>query len=66
MAYKYKTVKDLSLDEYEELRSSYYFQALDEGTLPSFVMTEEDVSEELLCSAYGGTLFCYKDFFCNL
>lgn len=66
MSYKYKTVKDLSLDEYEELRSSYFFQALDEGTLPSFVMYEEDVPEELLYSAYDGVLFCYEDFCCNL
>lgn len=59
----YKTVYDLSPDELDELRDSYYWQCLDAGTID--IDTFDAVSDEMLFEHYAGIGFVDDDFFCN-
>lgn len=65
-----KTVHDLSTDELEELRSRWYSQHEDDGSLEEVMDKEiEDESEvpmDLVIAYYEGTYFVEEDFFCNL
>ena len=65
-----RTVNELNENELEELRSRWYHQHLDDGSLDEVMEMEiEDESEipmDIVKSYYEGTFFVEDDFFCNL
>jgi hypothetical protein len=65
-----RSVHDLTQDELQELRSRWYHQHLDDGSLVEVmgkeVDHENDVPMDIVVSYYEGTYFVDEDFFCNL
>lgn len=68
-----KTVYELRQDELEELRSRWYSQHEDDGSLEEVMdldagcyVSEEDIPMDVVKSYYEGTFFVEDDFFCNL
>lgn len=61
-----KTVDELTQNELEELRSRYYYQGLDDGSLEEVIESEEEIPMDLVKDHYRDTLFVEEDFFCNL
>lgn len=65
-----RNVHQLNQEELEELRSRWYHQHLDDGSLDE-VMGKEiegewEVPMDVVKSYYEGTLFVEEDFFCNI
>jgi hypothetical protein len=64
-----KIVNDLNQDELNELRSRWYWQHLDDGSLNEVmgkeIESEEDVPMDVVKSYYEDTFFVEDDFFCN-
>lgn len=62
----YKTVQDLSHDELNELKSSFFYQDetqdINEGTFS----TPEDIPDKIIFEHYDGVCFVEEDFFCNI
>jgi hypothetical protein len=65
-----RTVHDLNENELEELRSRFYHQHLDDGSLEEIVgedlCDEEDLDMSLIITYYEDTFFVEEDFWCNL
>lgn len=65
-----KSVHELSAEELQELRSRFYHQHLDDGSLEEIVgedlCNEEDLDMDLVKSYYEDTYFVEEDFWCNL
>jgi hypothetical protein len=65
-----KTVHDLNQNELEELRSRWYHQHLDDGSIEEVMEydpeDEENVPMDIVIAYYEGTFFVEEDFFCNL
>ena len=65
-----KSVDELNTDELEELRSRWYHQHLDDGSLDEVmggaVGCEEEVPMDVITTYYEGTYFVEEDFFCNI
>jgi hypothetical protein len=68
-----KTVHELNRNELEELRSRWYYQHLDDGSLNEVMNVEEDeeIEEEqipmdIVIAYYEATYFVEEDFWCNL
>jgi len=68
-----KTVHELNRNELEELRSRWYYQHLDDGSLNEVMDVEEDeeIEEEqipmdIVIAYYETVGFVEEDFFCNL
>ena len=65
-----KTVHELNQDELEELRSRWYHQHLDDGSLDEVmdkeIEYEEEVPMDVVIAYYEDTFFVEEDFFCNL
>lgn len=65
-----KTVHDLSTDELEELRSRWYSQHEDDGSLEEVLDAEVDdeteVPMDVVIAYYEETYFVEEDFWCNL
>ena len=65
-----KSVHELTQDELEELRSRWYSQHEDDGSLEEImgreVEDEEDIPIDIVVAYYEGTYFVEEDFFCNL
>ena len=65
-----KTVHDLNQDELEELRSRWFFQHEDDGSLEEvlgdlYPCNEEDIDMSLIKTYYEDTFFVEDDFWCN-
>ena len=67
-----KTVHELTDNELQELRSRWYSQHEDDGSLEEVLslekgisITEEDVPMDVVVSYYEDTYFVEEDFFCN-
>ena len=64
------TVHDLSQEELEELRSRWYAQHEDDGSLEEVlgkeVNDETEVPMEVVIAYYEDTFFVEEDFWCNL
>jgi hypothetical protein len=67
-----KTVHDLTQDELEELRSCWFSQHEDDGSLNEVMdmdedveINEEDVPMDTVKSYYEDTFFVDDDFFCS-
>lgn len=62
----YKMVQDLSRDEFNELKSSFFYQDetqdINEGTFS----TPEDIPDKIIFEHYDGVCFVEEDFFCNI
>jgi len=65
-----KSVHELTQDELNELRSRWYSQHEDDGSLEEImgreVEDEEDIPMNIVVAYYEGTYFVEEDFFCNL
>ncbi len=65
-----RNVDELTQAELEELRSSYYHQALDDGSLREVmgkkIKSEEEIPMDLVKDHYRDYLFVDEDFFCNI
>lgn len=65
-----KTVHELNQNELEELRSRWFHQHLDDGSLEEVagkeVETEEEIPMDVVKVYYEDTFFVEEDFFCNL
>lgn len=66
-----KTVQELTQDELEELRSRWFMQHEDDGSLEEvlgdlYPCNEEDIDMSLIITYYEDTFFVEEDFFCNL
>lgn len=61
-----KMVQDLSRDELNELKSSFFYQDetqdINEGTFS----TPEDIPDKIIFEHYDGVCFVEEDFFCNI
>jgi hypothetical protein len=64
-----KTVHDLTQDELEELRSRWYYQHLDDGSLEEVAgfaaESDTEIPMDVVITYYEGTFFVAEDFFCN-
>ena len=66
-----KSVHELTQNELEELRSRWYSQHEDDGSLEEVMdmegeINEEDIPMDIVKTYYEGTFFVEEDFFCNL
>lgn len=65
-----KTVHDLNQNELEELRSRWYHQHLDDGSLEEVmgkeIESEEEVPMDIVIAYYEDMYFVEEDFFCNI
>ena len=65
-----KTVHDLNQNELEELRSRWYHQHLDDGSLEEVmgkeIESEEEVPMDIVIAYYEDTYFVEEDFWCNI
>ena len=65
----YRNVNELTQNELEELRSRYYHQALDDGSLDEVmgkeINSEEEIPMDLIKDHYADYSFVDEDFFCN-
>ena len=66
-----KSVHELTQNELEELRSRWYSQHEDEGSLEEVMDMEGEINEEnipmdIVKTYYEGTFFVEEDFFCNI
>ena len=61
----YRDVFDLTKDELEELRDSYYWQLVDTGE-DEGIDGPEDIPDDVLFDHYAGISFVEEDFFCNI
>jgi hypothetical protein len=68
-----KSVHELSTNELEELRTRWYMQHEDDGSLEEVMgleegeeITEDEIPMEVVISYYEGTYFVDEDFFCNV
>ena len=62
-----KTVKELTRDELNELKSMYLTK-LEEDESPSYqdYVNAEKIPDEIIFEEYAGITFVKEDFFCNL
>lgn len=68
-----KSVHELSAEELDELRSRWYHQHLDDGSLEEVMdleegieIEEEEIPMDIVIAYYEGTFFVEEDFFCNI
>lgn len=65
-----RNVHQLNQEELEELRSRWYHQHLDDGSLDEVmgkeIESESEVPMDVVKSYYDGTFFVEEDFFCNI
>lgn len=65
-----KSVHELSKNELQELRSRWFSQHEDDGSLEEVLETEVDdeteVPMDVVIAYYEGTYFVEEDFWCNL
>jgi hypothetical protein len=63
-------VTELNKDELEELRSRWYHQHLDDGSLEEVmgkeIESEEEVPMDVVIAYYEDTDFVEEDFWCNI
>ena len=65
-----KSVYELAQTELEELRSRWYHQHLDDGSLDEVmgreIEYESDIPMDFIKGYYEDTFFVEEDFFCNI
>jgi Zn/Cd-binding protein ZinT len=65
-----KSVDELKQAELEELRSRWYYQHLDDGSLDEVmgkeINDETEIPMDIIKEYYSDTFFVEEDFFCNI
>jgi hypothetical protein len=65
----YRNINELNQNELEELRSWYYHQLLDDGSLDEVmgkeINSEEEIPMDLIQAHYQDISFVKEDFWCN-
>ncbi len=65
-----KSVDELKQAELEELRSRWYYQHLDDGSLDEVmgkeINDESEIPMDIIKEYYSDTFFVEEDFFCNI
>lgn len=62
----YRTVYELTDEEIEELKETYYYQLVDTGEDEELGIDSSDgIPDELIYEHYDGISFVEDDFFCN-
>jgi len=64
-----KTVHELKNDELNELRTRWFNEHLDDGSLEEIIgkdAQEEDISIDIVKMYYKDTFFVEEDFWCNI
>ena len=65
-----KTVHELNQEELEELRSRFYHQHLDDGSLEEVLgieaESEESIPMDIVITYYEDTYFVEEDIWCNI
>jgi len=65
-----KSVDELKQAELEELRSRWYYQHLDDGSLDEVmgkeINNETEIPMDIIKEYYSDTFFVEEDFFCNI
>jgi len=60
------TVEELSREQFEELRESYYYSLLDsDDDILEEVIYPEDIPDNIILEHYDGVVFTADDFFCT-
>ena len=59
------TVKELSREQLNELKSAFFWQEETMHLVPENVWHEEDIPDETIFEYYTGTEFVEDDFFCS-
>jgi hypothetical protein len=66
----YRSVNELTENELLELRSTYYYKGLDDGTLEEVmgkeIDSEDEIPIDLIKDHYRDISFVEEDFWCNL
>ena len=62
----YKMVRDLSRDELNELKSSFFYQDETQNINEGTFSTPEKIPDEIIFEHYDGVCFVEEDFFCNI
>lgn len=62
----YKMVQDLSRDELNELKSSFFYQDETQDVNEGTFSTPEDIPDKIIFEHYDGVCFVEEDFFCNI
>ena len=63
--YKYKTVYDLTKNQFEELKSTYFYQLLDDGDVLNEICYPEQLPDDIIYNHYEGINFTDDDFYCS-
>jgi hypothetical protein len=58
-----RTLTQLTENEYDELRDSYYYELLENGMMINY---PSEMTKEMMEDHYRGIYFVDEDFFCNL
>lgn len=61
-----KMVQDLSRDELNELKSSFFYQDETQDVNEGTFSTPEDIPDKIIFEHYDGVCFVEEDFFCNI
>ena len=61
-----KMVQDLSRDELNELKSSFFYQDETQSINKGTFSTPEEIPDEIIFEHYDGVCFVEEDFFCNI
>lgn len=65
-----KSVDELKQAELEELRSRWYYQHLDDGSLDEVmgkeINDETEIPMDIIKEYYSNTFFVEEDFWCNI
>lgn len=61
----YHTVYELTVNEFEELRESYFWQLQETDDADHFD-SPDDIPDDVIFDHYDGISFVEEDFFCNI
>ena len=62
----YKTVYDLTPEEMEELKESYFWQDETQDILEDAFNSPDEIPDSIIQEHYSGVMFANDDFFCNM
>jgi redox-regulated HSP33 family molecular chaperone len=64
---EYRSVHDLTQDELEELRATYFYQLLEtDSEVLGDIESEDELPMDVVIAHYEDVSFVKEDFFCNL
>ena len=67
MSNTYRTVEELTVEEFEQLKYAYYDQLVCDGEdVLDGMGNWQDIPDEVIVDHYAGIMFTDEDFFCNI